>query len=163
MPQIYDMGPTVLLPLRRKACCGFFASSAGFEPVDLGTKGQHATSRPSKSLRQRDTIRLRKPLHLTKYNMAQGTSWAAASSFRILRNHKFYHCDHKSLQLVPELSQMNPISVWSTLKVSGQLHLRARHDLFYFFSPTNPCMQFSNPPSVPHAQPLSSCLILSSE
>ena len=26
MPQIYDMGPTALLPLRRKACCGFFFS-----------------------------------------------------------------------------------------------------------------------------------------
>ena len=24
MPQIYDMGPTALIPLRRKACCGFF-------------------------------------------------------------------------------------------------------------------------------------------
>jgi len=24
MPQIYDMGPTALLPLRRKACWGFF-------------------------------------------------------------------------------------------------------------------------------------------
>ena len=47
MPQIYDMGPTALLPLRRKACCGFFrpknpTASAGFEPANLGTKGQHA-------------------------------------------------------------------------------------------------------------------------
>ena len=25
MPQIYDIGPTTLLPLRRKACWGFFA------------------------------------------------------------------------------------------------------------------------------------------
>ena len=25
MPQIYDMGPTALLPLRRKACWGFFS------------------------------------------------------------------------------------------------------------------------------------------
>ena len=45
MPQIYDMGPTALLPLRRKACCGFFRPknpkpSAGFEPAKLGTKGQ---------------------------------------------------------------------------------------------------------------------------
>ena len=47
------MGPTALLPLRRKACWGFFAlknptASAGFEPANLGTKGQHATSRPPK-------------------------------------------------------------------------------------------------------------------
>ena len=53
MPQIYDMGPTALLPLRRKACWGFFlpknpTASAGFEPVNLGTKGQHATRRPPK-------------------------------------------------------------------------------------------------------------------
>jgi len=25
MPQIYDMGPTALLPLRRKACWGIFS------------------------------------------------------------------------------------------------------------------------------------------
>jgi len=53
MPQIYDMGPTTLLPLRRKACWGFFRpknpmASAGFEPANLGTKGQHATPRPPK-------------------------------------------------------------------------------------------------------------------
>jgi len=49
MPQIYDMGPTALLPLRRI----FFAlknptASAGFEPANLGTKGQHTTPRPPK-------------------------------------------------------------------------------------------------------------------
>ena len=49
------MGPTALLPLRRKACWGFFrpknpTASAGFEPANLGTKGQHATPRPPKPL-----------------------------------------------------------------------------------------------------------------
>ena len=53
MSQIYDMGPTVLLPLRRKARWGFFrpkipTASAGFEPANLGTKGQHATPRTPK-------------------------------------------------------------------------------------------------------------------
>ena len=53
MPQIHDMGPTALLPLRRKACWGFFrpknpTASAGFEPANLGTKGQHATPRQPK-------------------------------------------------------------------------------------------------------------------
>jgi len=47
MPQIYDMGQTALLPLWRKACWGFFrpknlTASAGFEPANLGTRGQHA-------------------------------------------------------------------------------------------------------------------------
>jgi len=51
MPQIYDMGPTALLPLWWKACWGIFrpknpTALAGFEPVNLGTKGQHATPRP---------------------------------------------------------------------------------------------------------------------
>ena len=54
MPQIYDTGPTALLPLRRKACWGFLlpknpTASAGVEPANLGTKGQHATSRPPKT------------------------------------------------------------------------------------------------------------------
>jgi hypothetical protein len=47
------MGQTALLPLWRKACWGFFCPKnptalAGFEPTNLGTKGQHATSRPPK-------------------------------------------------------------------------------------------------------------------
>ena len=43
------MGPTALLPLQRKALKNPTAS-AGFEPANLGTKGQHATSRPPKPL-----------------------------------------------------------------------------------------------------------------
>ena len=55
MPQIYGMGPTALLPLRRKACWGLLrpknpTASAGFEPANLGTKGQHATPRPPKPI-----------------------------------------------------------------------------------------------------------------
>ena len=55
MPQIYDMGPTALLPLRRKACRGIFrpknpTASAEFETANLGAKGQHATPRPPKPL-----------------------------------------------------------------------------------------------------------------
>ena len=61
MLQIYDMGPTALLPLWRKACWGFFrpknpTASAGFEPANLGTKGQHATSRPPKPLKNRNQL-----------------------------------------------------------------------------------------------------------
>ena len=55
MPQIYDMEPTALLSLRRKSCWGFFrpkipTASDRFEPANLGTKGQHATPRPTKPL-----------------------------------------------------------------------------------------------------------------
>jgi hypothetical protein len=49
----FYMGQTALLPLRRKACWGFFrpknpTALAAFEPANLSTKGQHATSRPTK-------------------------------------------------------------------------------------------------------------------
>jgi len=43
MPQICDMGQMALLPLRRKACWGFFSpwkvptALVGFEPSNLGT------------------------------------------------------------------------------------------------------------------------------
>ena len=50
-----NMRQTALLPFRKKACWGFFFSalknptaSAGFEPANLGTKGQHGNSRPPK-------------------------------------------------------------------------------------------------------------------
>jgi len=54
------MGPTASLPLRRRACWGFFrpknpTASAGFEPANLGTKGQHATPRPPKPHIQGDS------------------------------------------------------------------------------------------------------------
>jgi hypothetical protein len=46
-----DMGQTALLPLRRKACWWKNPTdSAGFELANLGTKGQHTTSRPPKPL-----------------------------------------------------------------------------------------------------------------
>ena len=49
------MGQTALLPFRRKACWGFFfalknpTDSAGFEPANWGTKGQHATSKTTEA------------------------------------------------------------------------------------------------------------------
>ena len=53
MPQICDMGQTALLPSEGRRAEDFFAlknptASAEFEPANLGTKGQHATSRPPK-------------------------------------------------------------------------------------------------------------------
>ena len=62
MPRFYGMGPAALLPLRRKAHWGFFCpknptASAGFESANLGTKVQHATSRPPKPLNGMYTYR----------------------------------------------------------------------------------------------------------
>jgi hypothetical protein len=56
MPQTYDMGPTAS-PSEVRRAEDFFAlknltASAGFEPTNLGTKGQHATPRPPKPLLQ---------------------------------------------------------------------------------------------------------------
>ena len=48
MKQNWDMGQILSLPLRRKACWGLFGhpknpkASAGFEPANSGTRGQHA-------------------------------------------------------------------------------------------------------------------------
>ena len=55
MPQIYDMGLTALLPSKGRCAGDFFAlknptASAGFEPANLSTKGQHTTPRPPKPL-----------------------------------------------------------------------------------------------------------------
>ena len=53
MPQIYDMG--LYFPSEGRHAEDFFAlknpnASAGFESANLGTRGQHATSRPPKPL-----------------------------------------------------------------------------------------------------------------
>jgi hypothetical protein len=58
----HDMGQTALLPLRRKACWGFFrpknpTASAGIEPANFCSKGQHATSRPPKPLQEQATAK----------------------------------------------------------------------------------------------------------
>jgi hypothetical protein len=56
MPQICDMRQMVLLLLRKEGMMRIFfalknpTASAGFEPANLGTKDQHATSRPLKPL-----------------------------------------------------------------------------------------------------------------
>ena len=55
MPQIYDMGPMALLPSEGRRAEEFFrpknpTASVGFEPANLGTKGQHATPRPPKPI-----------------------------------------------------------------------------------------------------------------
>ena len=48
MPQSWDMGQILLLPLRRKAYEGFSGypknptTSAGFEPANSGSSGQYA-------------------------------------------------------------------------------------------------------------------------
>jgi hypothetical protein len=70
MPQIYDMGPTALLPSEGRRAEDFFAlknptASARFEPVNFGTKGQHATPRPLKLLTEHTLFKEReREIHL---------------------------------------------------------------------------------------------------
>jgi hypothetical protein len=56
MPQSWDMGHIILLPLRRKAYCGFFGcpknptASAGFEPAISGSSGQYANHQTTEAV-----------------------------------------------------------------------------------------------------------------
>jgi hypothetical protein len=56
MPQIYDMGPAGFTSPPKEGVLGIFFAlknltiSVGFEPANLGTRGQHASSRPPKPL-----------------------------------------------------------------------------------------------------------------
>ena len=95
MPQIYDMGPTALCPLRRKACWGFFAlknptASAGFEPANLGTKVQHATPRPPKRKKNQPKKRTEKGNKVKKRIHTVAEDVTASSSATCLLNHQFY-------------------------------------------------------------------------
>jgi hypothetical protein len=74
---------TALLPLRRKACCGFFrpknsTALAGFEPTILGTRGQHAnhnttevTSMKMKQIERSETLafKLQTPVNNPEENI----------------------------------------------------------------------------------------------
>jgi hypothetical protein len=55
MPQSWDMGQIIWLPLRRKVCWGFLheknpTASARFEPANSGTSGQHANHQTTEAV-----------------------------------------------------------------------------------------------------------------
>jgi hypothetical protein len=61
MPQIYDMDRRLYFPSEGRRAEDFVApknrtASAGFEPANLGTKGQHATPRPPKPLNKTNYV-----------------------------------------------------------------------------------------------------------
>jgi hypothetical protein len=75
-------------PLRRKACWGFFRpkypkASAECEPANLGTKGQHTTSRPPKPLASgvKSTVIF--------VSISTHMSWSQDRSFHVLVNSLF--------------------------------------------------------------------------
>ena len=80
MPQIYDMGPTALLPLRRKACWEFFrpknpTASTGFEPANLGIKASTLTL----------DHRSRYWGGILKLNLGSLRKWVASNSYIVKR------------------------------------------------------------------------------
>jgi hypothetical protein len=55
MPQSWDMGQIIWLPLRRKACWEFLhekntTASAGFEPANSGNRDQHANDQTTETV-----------------------------------------------------------------------------------------------------------------
>ena len=85
--QICDMGQTALLPSEGRRAEDFFAlknptASVGFEPANLGTKGQHATSRPPKPIKMNITMFLN---HIV-YNVyiIMSSAFSFKSCFRTL-------------------------------------------------------------------------------
>ena len=113
------MGPTALLPLRRKAHWGFFCpknptASSGFEPANLGAKGQHATSRPPKPLLR--SIRLRKYRMYLKY-LNKFPEWAPHSKIRKTFT-SIYTRKHWVLAVEPQSPNLNLLDFY----LSGTLH-----------------------------------------
>jgi len=92
MPQSWDMGQILSLPLRRKACGRFFrcpknpTTSAGLEPANLGTRGQHANHYTTEAV---DSCIKRDQLDVTCYFIslfyAQHVSYVKTSILRSLR------------------------------------------------------------------------------
>jgi len=116
------MGPTALLPLRRKACWGFFrpknpTASAGCEPANLGTKGQHATSRPSKPLRTEINITASLLWHFFFRNLSQICYRVSKKHFTIFPTFNF--SAHKSLKFCPFFIRFYKILQIATLSLNG--------------------------------------------
>jgi hypothetical protein len=83
-PQICDVGPTALLPVRRKACCGFFRPknptvSAGFEPAILGTRGQRANHYTTEAVVKGDWAFLARSVGLLAAEEAIGLPFVGAT------------------------------------------------------------------------------------
>ena len=57
MPQIYDMGPTALLPLQRKACWGFFYSNTYMFKKKLKLKNTENDALPFAQLHTTNYVR----------------------------------------------------------------------------------------------------------
>jgi hypothetical protein len=89
----HDMGQTTLLPLWRKVCRGFFrpknpTALVGFEPANLGTKGQHATSGPLKPL----PCAVYDVLFIENVLVKNFIKWVEDNKCEIARSFTLYRC-----------------------------------------------------------------------
>ena len=152
------MRPTALLPLRRKANWGFFrpknpTALAGFEPPNMGTKGQHATSRPPKPLRLKYWRTPRSSILLEKATgrrlVRKFCAFYGTRTFIIT----FTTARHPSLSWARSIQSM---SLNTLLENPFQydppfLALVIQVVSFPQDSPPQPCMHPSSPPYVPYA------------
>jgi len=103
------MEPTALLPLRRKARWGFFRPK---NPTNLGTKGQHATSRPPKPL---DIWNKNNSFNTFPHkDKTEGTNISQNLWTVYLRRHK----------LIIHRIQRQPMYVYRNIKVPSCSHCR---------------------------------------
>jgi len=139
------MGPTALLPLRRKVCWGIFClknppASAGREPLNLGTKGQYATSRPPKLLSRavsglltgRNTLRR----HRNLIGLSDSALCRRCETEDETSTHIFCECEalaslrHPYLDSFLEPEDIKSISlgaIWNFSKATGLPQIRAGH------------------------------------
>jgi hypothetical protein len=84
--------------------------SAGFEPVNLGTKGQHATSRPPKLLQSaclRPTSLIRTSgltVCSSHYYTAKDITALVINTF--LHNQRYHSSSNKYISTQPKISQL---------------------------------------------------------
>jgi hypothetical protein len=133
------MGPTALLPLRRKECWGFFrpknqTNSAGCEPANLGTKGQHATSRPPKPLYLNIAVMERKKrfffVVLTVNNVVNTKSAAMKNNVLYLLLRSSCRCQHCVKHLCHHLTCPIFLSDFKQIWIlSTDLHKRHRYQI----------------------------------
>ena len=115
----YDMGPTVLLPLRRKKCWVFFrpknpTASAGFEPSNSDTRGQHSypyTTEAVHFYNMKDKIVVR--AHFTEIVWNWRPKWILKGGLYLLR---WGQCADNVTKVPPSCSDITLAAIWWTLQ-----------------------------------------------
>jgi hypothetical protein len=137
MPHICDMGPIILLPFWRKACWGFLSpfknptASAGFEPANLGIRGQHVTSAPPKlpeHFSYCNTLRIMRQLLV--FDMLSILFWTSWSCFMFEVN----------LQLL----QWERLMCWNAIHMRMAFLVNISWSLSFVLSQTAECLTWAN-------------------